>query len=81
MARLRLALIVRFGVCIQVRERRVDTIMLGSRLGSQAEVFGMYLNEGLQPFTEGTLEISNVREDTILIVSPSRKKPYSTGFI
>jgi hypothetical protein len=81
LARLRLASIVRFGVRIQVRQRRVDAIMMGLQCGVRPAFFGIDLIEGLQPFTEGTIEISNVREEITGVRltpnAPERDRAYS----
>ena len=85
LARLNLATIVRFGVRVLVYKRRVNGIIIGLQCGVRPNFFGIYLNEGLQPFTEltptQTLEISNVRQEITWVRltpnAPERDRAYS----
>ena len=55
--------------------------MMDFQCGIRPKFFGIYLNEGLQPFTQGTVEISNVREETTWVRltpnAPERDRAYS----
>jgi hypothetical protein len=74
MARLRLAPVVRFGVRVQVQQRRVGGIIMDLTCGVGPSAVGIYLNEGLQPFTDRTLEItrsSNIPGIIWLLLTPN----------
>jgi hypothetical protein len=58
LATLRLASTVRFGVSVKIYQRRVDAIMMDLLCGVEPSLFGIVINEGLQPFTGRTAEIS-----------------------
>jgi hypothetical protein len=83
LARLRLASIVRFGARVQVYQHRVDVIMIGLTCGDGAGMAAVDLNEGLQPFTQHTLEtgeFSNNRNGTWIRLTPNapeRDRAYS----
>ncbi|MGA7218662.1 MAG: hypothetical protein WBX38_10130 [Candidatus Sulfotelmatobacter sp.] len=58
LARLHLAPVIRFGVRVQVHQRRVDAIMEDLTCGNGPSTSGVVINEGLQPFTDRTIDVS-----------------------
>jgi hypothetical protein len=74
LARVHLAQVIRFGVRVQVYQRRMDAIMLDFMCGSGPSLSGIVINEGLQPFTDRTIEVSefsNVPSITSVRLTPN----------
>jgi hypothetical protein len=74
LTRLRLASVVRFGVRVQVQQRRVGGIIMDLTCGVGTSAAGIYLNEGLPSFADRTLEItrsSNIPGIIWLLLTPN----------
>ena len=83
LAHLHLASSVLFGVRVQIHNQRVDAIMVDLTCGEAPNVTGIVLNEGVQTFTDRTIEISPFSNTPSLLWvrltpnSPERNQAYS----